>query len=139
VTGVSYGIKIHVLAKDQYPRYRSPARVGAEAFDEGRILGRYQSAKDQIKGTARAKLGPSYLKFKRVALPWSRTSRVVYDVTRGGRAWSWVRFVIETRREERATGGAAIADPYRHNDDREMMLFIGTRFSNLCTAVHTPA
>ena len=36
----------------QYPRYRSPN--GAEAFDKGRILGRYQSGMDQIKGTARA-------------------------------------------------------------------------------------
>jgi len=52
VTGVSYmWYEIHAIAKDQYPRYRSPN--GAEAFDKGRILGRY------------------------VASPWSRTSGVV--------------------------------------------------------------
>jgi hypothetical protein len=79
VTGVSYGIEIHAIAKDQYPRYRSPN--GAEAFDKGRILGRYQSGMDQIKGTARAKLGLSCLQCKRVVSTWSRTSRV--EVARG--------------------------------------------------------
>ena len=39
-------MEIHAIAKDQYPRYRSPN--GAEAFDKGRILGRYQSGMDQI-------------------------------------------------------------------------------------------
>ena len=85
MTGVSYGIEIHAIAKDQYPRYRSPNE--AETFDKGRILGRYQSGMDQIKGTARAKLGQSCFQCKRVASP-------VEDVGRGGRAWSWVRFVI---------------------------------------------
>jgi hypothetical protein len=80
LTGVSYGIGIHVIAKDQqYPRYRGPN--GSEALDKGRILGRHQSGMDQIKGTARAKLGQSCLQCKRVASPWSRTSRVV--VARG--------------------------------------------------------
>jgi hypothetical protein len=58
VTGVSYGIGIHEIAKDQYPRYRGPNR--AEAFDKGLILGR--SGMGQIKGTDRAKLGQSWLK-----------------------------------------------------------------------------
>ena len=81
MTGVSYGIEIHSIAKDQYPRYRSPN--GAEAFDKGRILGRYQSGMDQIKGTTRAKLGQSCFQCKRVASPWSRTSVVVAARGRG--------------------------------------------------------
>ena len=81
MTGASYGIGIHAIAKDQYPRYRSPN--GAEAFDKGRILGRYRSGMDQIKGTARAKLGQSCFQCKRVASPWSRTSGVVAARGRG--------------------------------------------------------
>ena len=74
-------MEIHAIAKDQYPRYRSPN--GAEAFDKGRILGRYRSGMDQIKGTARAKLGQSCFQCKRVASPWSRTSGVVAALGRG--------------------------------------------------------
>ena len=74
----SYGIEI---AKDQYPGYRNPN--GAEVFDKGRILGRYPSGVDQIKGTARAKLGQTCLPCKRVSSPWSRTSRVVIAHGRG--------------------------------------------------------
>ena len=74
-------IGIHAIAKDQYPRYRSPNE--AETFDKGRILGRYQSGMDQIKGTARAKLGQSCFQCKRVASPWSRTSGVVAARGRG--------------------------------------------------------
>jgi hypothetical protein len=48
LTGVSYGIGIHAIAKDQYPCYRGPD--GVEAFDKGLILGRYQSGMGQIKG-----------------------------------------------------------------------------------------
>ncbi len=81
MTGVSYGIEIHAIAKEQYPRYRSPN--GTEAFDKGRILGRYQSGMDQIKGTARAKLGQSCFQCKRVASPCSRTSGVVAARGRG--------------------------------------------------------
>jgi hypothetical protein len=84
VTGVLYGIEIHVIAKYQYPCYRSPN--GAEGFDKGGILGRYQSGMDQIKGTARAKIGQSCFQCNRVTSPWSRTS--------GGRTCSWVRFII---------------------------------------------
>jgi hypothetical protein len=79
-TGVSYGIGIHAIAKDQYPRYRVPNWCvcvcvcvcnWAEASDKGRILGRYQSRMGQIKETARAKLGQSCLQCRRVASPWS--------------------------------------------------------------------
>jgi hypothetical protein len=38
---------------------------------------------DQIKGTARAKLGQSWFQSKRVASPWSRTSGVVAARGRG--------------------------------------------------------
>jgi hypothetical protein len=79
VTRVSYGIEILAIAKDQYPRYRSAN--GAEAFEKGRILGRYQSGMDQIKGTARAKLGQLCLQCNRVARV--RTSRVVAARGRG--------------------------------------------------------
>ncbi len=84
VTGVSYGIEIHAIAKAQYPHYRSPN--GAEAFDKrdkGRILGRYQSGMDQIKGTARAKLGQSCFQCNRVVSTWSRTSGMVAACGRG--------------------------------------------------------
>ncbi len=73
-----------MIAKYQYPCYRSPN--GAEGFDKGGILGRYQSGMDQIKGTARAKIGQSCFQCNRVTSPWSRTS--------GVRTWSWVRFII---------------------------------------------
>jgi len=81
VTVVSYGIGIHAIAKVQYPRYRGPN--GSEAFDKGRILGRYQSGMDQINGTAREKLGQSCLQYNRVASPWSRKSCVVIARCRG--------------------------------------------------------
>ena len=58
-----------------------PERV--ETFDKGHILGRYQSGMDQIKGTARAKLGQSCFQCNRVPSPWSRTSRVVVARGRG--------------------------------------------------------
>jgi hypothetical protein len=80
VTGVSYGIGIHAIAKDQYPRYRGPN--GGEAFDKGLILGKYQS------GTGQKKDGSSKAR-----------AVVVHNVTvsrrrgRGRRAW-WSRVVV---------------------------------------------
>jgi hypothetical protein len=53
----------------------------AMRYDETRLMGRLintsQSGMGQIKGTARAKLGQSYLLCNRVAFPWSRSSGVV--------------------------------------------------------------
>ena len=64
--------------------------MGAEAVDKERILGRYQSCMGHLKETARAKLGQSCFQYKRAVYA------VVEVVGRGGRAWSWVRFVIKT-------------------------------------------
>jgi hypothetical protein len=60
VTGGADGVGIQAIAKakDQNPRYQGPAKDqyprhrgpdGAEEFDKGRILGRYQSGMGQNK------------------------------------------------------------------------------------------